>query len=153
MDTQYYVSIFHIHKHICVAIHEGNFPFPEAHKIHHLQALFLETLAQFLGHAAVLKVPSAITPVPEHDHRDAKGQQHLQANPTATPSSGQRTLGRRNHILLQSHLYLSCSERVFVFRLTTALPQGVNPCAQTGWLMADSCVSYLENSLYRGSWH
>lgn len=61
------------------------------------------------------------------------------------------TLERRNHILLQSHLYLSCSVTMFAFRFTTALLRGVNPCAPTGWLMADSHVSYLASSLHRGS--
>lgn len=47
-----------------MAINEGTCPFPEGHKIHDLQALFLETLSQFLGHAAVLKLPSPMAPLP-----------------------------------------------------------------------------------------
>lgn len=146
MYTQYYGSIFHLHKCTCVAIHEGTHPFPEAHKPHDLQALFLTifgSCCSFEDAQSHGSSPQGMT------MEMLKGSSPSRP----TPSSGWGTLERRNHILLQSHLYLSCSVRVFVFRLSTALLQGVNPCAQTGWLMADFCASELGSSLHRGSWH
>lgn len=113
MYTQYDGSIFHIHKHTCVAIHEGTYPFPEANKIHDLQALFLESLSQFLGaccsfEAAQSHGSSPQLPVPGQDHRDAKGQQHLQANPTATASSGER----RNYFAPVTSVFILLSDSV-----------------------------------------
>lgn len=109
-------------------------PFPEAHKIHDLQALFLETISQFLGHAAVLKMRSPMALLPSWlSHgmtMGAKGQQHLQANPTATPSLLYRMLKMRNHILLVTSVFILLSESV---------------CLQTYHCTATMCKSMCSN--------
>lgn len=113
--------------------------------------LYFWKLSQFWGNAAVLKLPSPVAPLPSSLSQGMtmevpKGSST--SRPTPLPLQAQE---RGETILLQSHLYLSCSVTVFVFRFTTALLQGVNPRAPTGWLMADSHVSCLASSLHRGS--
>lgn len=112
---------------------------------------FWKASHNFWGHAAVLKLPSPMAPLPSslsQGRTTEMPKDSSTSRPTPLPLKAQE---RGETILLQSHLYLSCSVTVFVFRFTTALLQGVNPCAPTGWLVADSHVSCLVSSLHRGS--
>lgn len=129
--------IFHIHKHARVDTHEGTLPFSTSSRN--------PWLASFISRAhltsswacrdfeAVLSqspLPTAACPVARpRGHQRAAAPQRQPHVPLQAQHGGH--WWRRNRILLLPHLDLSCPVRVFVFRLLTALLQGVNPHAQT----------------------
>lgn len=91
------IFFFHIHKHTCVDMHEGTYPFPQAHKIHDWQALFLEHISQFFGHAAILKMSSPKPPLLSWLSCGTamwvpKGSSTSRPISRATPSPARRTL-------------------------------------------------------------
>lgn len=82
------------------------------------------------------QTPSPQLAVLWHGHVGTEGQQYLKANLMCHSKLSTEDAGRGDTIFCYCHICIyPGSVRVFVFRLITALLQGVNPHAQT-------CVAY-----------
>ena len=101
------------HKHTCADTH-----FPQAHKIHDFQALFLKHISQFFGYAAILKMSSPKPPllswlscamamgVP-------KGSSTSRPISCATPRSARRTLvEKKPYFAIVTSVFILLSEAV-----------------------------------------
>lgn len=132
----YCIYFCHIHKHTHVDTHESTYPFPQARKIHDLQALFLKHISQFFGYAAVLKMSSPKAPLLSRLSRGTamwvpKGSSTSRPISCATPSLARRTP-------VEEKLYFAIVASVFIL-----LREGV--CLQTYHSTVTRCKSTCSN--------